>query len=95
MDPVSSREFLDIQASIECGFTLKRVHDMIKTYSFNTFFKKIKTTRSYGTGLSTTTSDEISCGSSTQKFSRANSKKEKHIDSSDETLIDLLNENDK
>ena len=26
-------EFLDIQATIECGFTLKRVRDMIKTYS--------------------------------------------------------------
>ena len=29
----SSKEFLDIQATIECGFTLKRVRDMIKTYS--------------------------------------------------------------
>ena len=31
--PSSSKEFLDIQATIECGFTLKRVRDMIKTYS--------------------------------------------------------------
>ena len=31
--PVSSKEFMDIQAIIECGFTLKRVHDMIRTYS--------------------------------------------------------------
>ena len=31
--PVSSKEFLDIQATIECGFTLKRVHDMTRTYS--------------------------------------------------------------
>ena len=31
--PVSSKEFLDIQATIECGFTLKRVRDMIRTYS--------------------------------------------------------------
>ena len=31
--PASSKEFLDIQATIECGFTLKRVRDMIKTYS--------------------------------------------------------------
>ena len=31
--PVSSKEFLDYQATIECGFTLKRVRDMIKTYS--------------------------------------------------------------
>ena len=28
--PVSSKEFLDIQATIECGFTLKRVRDMIR-----------------------------------------------------------------
>ena len=28
-----SKEFLDIQATIECGFTLKRVRDMIITYS--------------------------------------------------------------
>ena len=33
--PASSKEFLDIQATIECGFTLKRVRDMIKTYSQN------------------------------------------------------------
>ena len=26
-----SKEFLDIQATTECGFTLKRVRDMIKT----------------------------------------------------------------
>ena len=31
--PASSKEFLDIQATIEYGFTLKRVRDMIKTYS--------------------------------------------------------------
>ena len=31
--PASSKEFLDIQATIECGFTLKRVRDMTKTYS--------------------------------------------------------------
>ena len=31
--PASGKEFLDIQATIECGFTLKRVRDMIKTYS--------------------------------------------------------------
>ena len=28
-----SKEFLDIQATIECGFTLKRVRDMTRTYS--------------------------------------------------------------
>ena len=31
--PVSSKVYLDIQASIECGFTLKYVRDMIITYS--------------------------------------------------------------
>ena len=29
----SSKEFLDIQATVECGFTLKLVRDMIKTYN--------------------------------------------------------------
>ena len=33
MAPVSSKTFLDIQAIIECRFTLKRVRDMIITYS--------------------------------------------------------------
>ena len=28
---VSSKEFLDIQAAIECRFTLKRVPDIIRT----------------------------------------------------------------
>ena len=28
----SSKEFLDIQATIECGFTLRRVRDMTRTY---------------------------------------------------------------
>ena len=31
--PPSSKEFLDIRATIECGSTLKRVRDMIRTYS--------------------------------------------------------------
>ena len=31
--PVLSKEFLDIQATMQCGFTLKRVRDMIITYS--------------------------------------------------------------
>ena len=30
--PVSSKEFLNIQAIIECGVTLKRVRDMIRIY---------------------------------------------------------------
>ena len=31
--PVSSKEFLDIQATLKCGFTLKPVRDMTTTYS--------------------------------------------------------------
>ena len=31
--PVLSKAFLHIQATIECRFTLKHVHDMIITYS--------------------------------------------------------------
>ena len=31
--PASSKEFLDIQVTIECEFTLKRVCDLIGTYS--------------------------------------------------------------
>ena len=40
--PVSSKEFLDIQATIECGFTLKRVRDMTRTYNYKNLFEKIK-----------------------------------------------------
>ena len=31
--PASSKELLDIQATVECGFPLKCVHDIIRTYS--------------------------------------------------------------
>ena len=31
--PTSSKEFLEIQATIECAFTLKRVREMTRTYS--------------------------------------------------------------
>ena len=31
--PPSTKEFLDIQATIECGFALKRVRDMTRIYS--------------------------------------------------------------
>ena len=31
--PASSKAFLDIQATIECGFSLKRVRDMTRIYS--------------------------------------------------------------
>ena len=36
--PVSSKEFLDIQATMECAFTLKHVRDMIRTYSQIAFY---------------------------------------------------------
>ena len=35
MAPASSKDSLDIQATIVCGFSLKRVHDMIKAYNNN------------------------------------------------------------
>ena len=38
--PASSKEFLDIQASIECGFSLKRVRDMI---TYNQYYISIYT----------------------------------------------------
>ena len=31
--PASSKEFLDIKATIECGFTMKCVRDVTRTYS--------------------------------------------------------------
>ena len=37
MAPVSSKEFLDIQATIGRGFTLKHVRDMIRVYSQTQF----------------------------------------------------------
>ena len=33
ISPISSKKFLDIQATIECGFTPKRARDMIRIYS--------------------------------------------------------------
>ena len=38
---VSSKEFLDIQIDIECGFTLKHIRDMIKTYNYSDNYSKI------------------------------------------------------
>ena len=58
------------------------------------FFKKIKRTRGCDIALSATSSDDIFCGSSTEKLDRAYSKKEMKIDSSGEISSDLLNEND-
>ena len=40
MAPASSKEFLDIQATAECGFTLKLVRHMIKTYKQNKGFQR-------------------------------------------------------
>ena len=39
--PVSSKEFLDIQAAIGCGFTLKRVRDMIRIYSDKDYIESL------------------------------------------------------
>ena len=39
--PASSKEFLDIQATIECGFTLKHVRDTTRTYSRMNFGMKL------------------------------------------------------
>ena len=36
--PASSKAFLDIQATIECGFTLKRVRDMTRAYSHKVLY---------------------------------------------------------
>ena len=38
--PASSKEFLDIQATIEWGFTLKHVRDMTRTYRQMLLVKK-------------------------------------------------------
>ena len=45
--PALSKEFLDIQATIECGFTLKRVRDMTRTYSQK---KKVSLKKLFGEG---------------------------------------------
>ena len=38
--PALSKEFLDIQATIEYGFTLKRVGDMQEHTAYDTYFVK-------------------------------------------------------
>ena len=38
--PASSKEFLGIQATMERGFTLKRVRDMTRTYSYTNAYLK-------------------------------------------------------
>ena len=36
MAPVSSKEFLDVQATIECRFTMKRMRDIVQISIHNT-----------------------------------------------------------
>ena len=43
--PVSSKEFLDIQATIEYGFTLTCIRDMIRTYSQSLLMEKVSKTK--------------------------------------------------
>ena len=38
--PASSKEFLGIQATIECKFTLERIRDIIITYSYTKAFSR-------------------------------------------------------
>ena len=45
--PVSSKESLDIQATVKCRFTQKRVHDMIITYNHIFVFKLLFTYLNY------------------------------------------------
>ena len=40
--PASSKEFIDIQATIECRFTLKRVRGMARTYSPEVSLEELK-----------------------------------------------------
>ena len=39
--PILSKEFLDSQVTIECGFALKHVRDMIRKYSQKLTFPQI------------------------------------------------------
>ena len=52
VNPVtSSKEFLDIHATIECGFTLKRVRDMTRTYGQMHLTDKYSTRLNHLAGL--------------------------------------------
>ena len=51
--PVSSKAFLDIQATIECGFTLKRVRGMIRTYSYKKLYCSYGQNNMYVSGYPT------------------------------------------
>ena len=61
--PVWSKEFLGIQATIECGFTLKRVRDM-KEHTVNQISNKIKIFESikFKHGFQDTLNPLCSCG---------------------------------
>ena len=49
MAPVSSEEYFDIQRTIECRFTLKRVRDLIIAYSQCTvYISNHNTAQSFG-----------------------------------------------
>ena len=48
--PASSKEFLDIQATIERGFTLKGVPDMTRTYNQYMNSKKHTNLKKQGNG---------------------------------------------
>ena len=43
--PVSSKKFLDIQATIGCGLILKHVRDMIRTYSQDILYYRVKSVK--------------------------------------------------
>ena len=53
--PVLNKEFLDIQATIECRFTLKLVRDMIIIYSplarNQEFFSAVEVSENKGTSI--------------------------------------------
>ena len=76
--PASSKEFLDIQANIECGFTLKRVRDMTRTYSpeFNTLAPNVFNVRLAQANLVTKTDFDNSVSSRNNKIAANKTKNE-------------------
>ena len=76
--PASSKEFLDIQANIECGFTLKRVRDMTRTYSpeFNTLAPNVFNARLAQANLVTKTDFDNSVSSRNNKIAANKTKNE-------------------
>ena len=43
--PVSSKKFLDIQTTIGCGLILKQVRDMIRTYSQDILYYRLRSVK--------------------------------------------------